>query len=174
MEVKILIAIIVLLVLIMIVYGVMLYRRKRDTVVISIKEHLATAKMPIITFSQGGDELHLFLDSGSNMSYLHSGLVDLSLLEDANTLTISGFEGVETTGKMCTMYFNYKDTVFVENFGVIDLSYAMATIQKHTGVMVHGFVGSDFFLNYKMILDYEKQVVTYRKSHATHQLKSVL
>lgn len=140
-----------------------LYRNKRkEKTKISFKEGLDLTELPIVTFYQGTKKLHFLLDTGSNISYINRDVIDSIEATDLNSS--SNTFGVEGNGIECHHYsidIGYKDQKFTEEFGAIDLTAAFSTIEKESGIKLHGILGNRFFEKYKYILDF-KELIAYR------------
>lgn len=136
--------------------------RKKDKTKISFKEGLDLTELPIVTFYQGEKKLHFLLDTGSNISYINKDV--LKDLEATDLNSLSNTFGVEGNG-VETHHYNieigYKDNKFVEEFGAVDLNAAFSTIEKESGIKLHGIIGNCFFEKYKYILDF-KELIAYR------------
>lgn len=140
-----------------------LYMNKRkERTKISFKEGLDLTELPIVTFYQGTKKLHFLLDTGSNISYINRDVIDGIKAIDLNSS--SNTFGVEGNGVECHHYsieIGYKDQKFTEEFGAIDLNAAFSTIEKESGIKLHGILGNRFFEKYKYILDF-KELIAYR------------
>ena len=155
--------ILVILLAIFILEYLHIYRNKRkEQTKISFKEGLDLTELPIVTFKQGDKKLHFLLDTGSNISYINSEVVNDLEVEDlnasSNTVGVGG-EDMET--KHYNIKIGYKDQEFVEEFGALNLSAAFAGIEAESGIKLHGVLGNKFFEKYKYILDF-RELIAYR------------
>ena len=135
---------------------------KKEKTKISFKEGLDLTELPIVTFYHKDIKLHFLLDTGSNISYIDSSILDKLDAKDSNE--VSNTIGVEGNGIITHHYIievNYKDQFFKEKFGAVDLSATFSTIEEESGIRLHGILGSKFFEKYKYILDF-KELTAYR------------
>lgn len=140
-----------------------LYRNKqKEQTKISFKEGLDLTELPIVTFNQGNTKLHFLLDTGSNISYINTKVLNSLESEDlnasSNTFGVEG-SGIETHHYLIEI--GYKDQKFKEEFGAVDLSAAFAAIEEESGIKLHGILGNRFFEKYKYIIDF-KELAAYR------------
>lgn len=139
-----------------IIIGVNIYKRHRKGTVISFKESMDLVELPVITFYSNNKKLNFLLDTGSDNSYINkSAMKGLEYHECGNTSVI-GMEGNKADITLCTMSLKYKDHIFTDNFGVLDLNDAFHIVKQESGVTIHGILGSKFFQKYKYILDFKK------------------
>ena len=135
--------------------------RKRNNSKISFKEAMDLAELPVVTFYNGDKKLNFLLDTGSNVSYINSSIINLldHKKTDKETNTI-GVEGNKINNQLCKMSVTYKSKVFEEEFGIIDLDEPFNVIKQESGVQIHGILGSKFFEKYKYVLDF-KELIAY-------------
>lgn len=140
-----------------------LYRNKmKDKTKISFKEGLDLTDLPIVTFKQGDKKLHFLLDTGSNISYINSAVIDEIDAEDSNYCSSTvGVGGNSIETKHYNIKIGYRDQEFVEEFGALDLNDSFACIEKESGIKLHGILGNKFFEKYKYILDF-RELIAYR------------
>ena len=160
------VTIIVILATCILIIGIEWYRlyrnNKKEQTKISFKEGLDLTELPIVTFNQGSNKLHFLLDTGSNISYINTKVLDTIECEDLNVA--SNTFGVEGTGIRTHHYLieiGYKDQRFKEEFGAVDLSDAFSAIEAESGIRLHGILGNRFFEKYKYIIDF-RELAAYR------------
>lgn len=137
-------------------------RKNRKDYRISFKESMDLTELPVITFYNNGKKINFLIDTGSNISYINSSMIDsLTYEKIEDEMAIVGLGGTQT-GNSCRMTVMYKDMEFTEEFGIVDLSEGFDTIKRESGVQIHGILGSKFFEKYKYVLDF-KDLVAYIK-----------
>ena len=70
----VIISLILVLILILIVWYVIKINRRKD--IMSLKESLDLTGVPIVTFTQDNIKYNFLLDTGSDVSYINSTIVD--------------------------------------------------------------------------------------------------
>ena len=146
-------------ILILIICYVIKIRRKKD--IMSLKESLDLTGIPIVTFTQENVKYNFLLDTGSDISYINSKIVDNSAIKyEATDYKLAGFisaGGLSSSDiKIIDIPFEYKRTSFKESFAVLDLTESFAQIKEENGVTLHGILGNTFFTKYGYILDFKE------------------
>ena len=146
-------------ILILIICYVIKIRRRKD--IMSLKESLDLTGIPIVTFTQENVKYNFLLDTGSDISYINSKIVDNSAIKyDATDYKLAGFisaGGLSSSDiKIINIPFEYKRTSFKESFAVLDLTESFAQIKEENGVTLHGILGNTFFTKYGYILDFKE------------------
>ena len=146
-------------ILILIICYVIKIRRRKD--IMSLKESLDLTGIPIVTFTQENVKYNFLLDTGSDISYINSKIVDNSAIKyEATDYKVAGFisaGGLSSSDiKIIDIPFEYKRTSFKENFAVLDLTESFAQIKEENGVTLHGILGNTFFTKYGYILDFKE------------------
>ena len=153
---------IIILVFIVIFIITCLNTIKKEKTKISFKEGLDLTELPIVTFYHKDIKLHFLLDTGSNISYIDSSILDKLDAKDSNEVSNTiGVEGNEIRTHHYIIEVNYKNQFFEEKFGAVDLSATFSAIEEESGIRLHGILGSKFFEKYKYILDF-KELTAYR------------
>ena len=127
----------------------------------SLKESLDLTGIPIVTFTQENVKYNFLLDTGSDISYINSKIVDNSAIKyEATDYKLAGFisaGGLSSSDiKIIDIPFEYKKTSFKESFAVLDLTESFAQIKEENGVTLHGILGNTFFTKYGYILDFKE------------------
>lgn len=140
-----------------------LYRNKqKEKTKISFKEGLDLTDLPIVTFYQNSKKLHFLLDTGSNISYINKKVLqDIEAESLGSSSSTFGVEGAGINTEHYMIQIGYKDQVFTEEFGALDLSPAFSAIEAESGIKLHGIIGNKFFEKYKYILDF-RELIAYR------------
>lgn len=146
-------------ILILIICYVIKIRRRKD--IMSLKESLDLTGIPIVTFTQENVKYNFLLDTGSDISYINSKIVDNSAIKyEATDYKLAGFisaGGLSSSDiKIIDISFEYKRTSFKESFAVLDLTESFAQIKEENGVTLHGILGNTFFTKYGYILDFKE------------------
>ena len=146
-------------ILILIICYVIKIRRRKD--IMSLKESLDLTGIPIVTFTQENVKYNFLLDTGSDISYINSKIVDNSAIKyEATDYKVAGFisaGGLSSSDiKLIDISFEYKRTSFKESFAVLDLTESFAQIKEENGVTLHGILGNTFFTKYGYILDFKE------------------
>ena len=146
-------------ILILIICYVIKIRRRKD--IMSLKESLDLTGIPIVTFTQENVKYNFLLDTGSDISYINSKIVDTFAIKyEATDYKLAGFisaGGLSSSDiKLINIPFEYKRTSFKESFAVLDLTESFAQIKEENGVTLHGILGNTFFTKYGYILDFKE------------------
>ena len=155
----VIISLIFVSILILIICYVIKIRRRKD--IMSLKESLDLTGIPIVTFTQENVKYNFLLDTGSDISYINSKIVDNSAIKyEATDYKVAGFisaGGLSSSDiKIIDIPFEYKRTSFKESFAVLDLTESFAQIKEENGVTLHGILGNTFFTKYGYILDFKE------------------
>ena len=146
-------------ILILIICYVIKIRKRKD--IMSLKESLDLTGIPIVTFTQENVKYNFLLDTGSDISYINSKIVDNSAIKyEATDYKVAGFisaGGLSSSDiKIIDIPFEYKRTSFKESFAVLDLTESFSQIKEENGVTLHGILGNTFFTKYGYILDFKE------------------
>ena len=155
----VIISLIFVSILILIICYVIKIRRRKD--IMSLKESLDLTGIPIVTFTQENVKYNFLLDTGSDISYINSKIVDNSAIKyEATDYKVAGFisaGGLSSSDiKIIDIPFEYQRTSFKESFAVLDLTESFAQIKEENGVTLHGILGNTFFTKYGYILDFKE------------------
>lgn len=137
------------------------YRNKKS--VMSFRESMDLAEMPVVTFYQGDQKFNFLLDTGSNLSHITEDAAKRLNGQNLDAKTkVSGIGTGETSG-LCRTTLSYKDVDYSIDLCITNhLSEAFADIKAETGVQVHGLIGNQFFQQHKYVLDF-KELIAYTK-----------
>ena len=155
----VIISLVIVSILILMICYVIKIRRRKD--IMSLKESLDLTGIPIVTFTQENVKYNFLLDTGSDISYINSKIVDNSAIKyEATDYKVAGFisaGGLSSSDiKIIDIPFEYKRTSFKESFAVLDLTESFAQIKEENGVTLHGILGNTFFTKYGYILDFKE------------------
>lgn len=129
----------------------------------SFQNSMDLAELPVVTFRQGDKKINFLLDTGSNNCVIDSNIlknIDHKML-DVET-NILGLEGNAQKTGVCTIKMTYKDREYEYPYVIQDMSAALDSIKKETGVTVNGMLGSKFFNEFKYVLDFN-ELIAYSK-----------
>lgn len=138
-----------------------IFGRKKD--MISFRDAMGLCSLPVITLYQGSNQLHFLLDTGATNSVVDSSILDNVDHEMVNfTTTLYGIEGKPQKVNACSITLYYNDKAYTYGYLIQNLKEAFAQMKKETGVTLHGIIGSNFFNEFKYVLDF-KELVAYSK-----------
>lgn len=130
---------------------------------ISFQQAFDLTEMPIITLYQGEKKFNFLLDTGSNNSIIDWNILDQiehKVINEKSSLF--GMEGNVKEVSMCKIVLSYKDKEYEYKYLIQDMKAPFDNIKNSTGVSLHGIIGSNFFNEYKYILDFNS-LVAYSK-----------
>ena len=118
--------------------------------------------LPIILVDIKGKNLCFILDTGSTCSLIDSTVVEYfkDIVEPVGDYCISGIEGTKHKVDMVTLSFNFEGQIYKPKFCVKPLLDAFKSIENESGIQVQGLLGTDFLLENKWILNFNKLRVT--------------
>ena len=138
--------------------------RSTYKVAIPFKESLDLTGLPVVTFDNKGNKLHLLIDTGSDRSLMDSEALESCIINGVKSsnvvLTTGG--GAMDSDAIAVIPIAYKDLDFEGEFLICDLKeqFDRAFVGK---IHVHGLLGSDFFRKYKYKIDYSDLAVYAKK-----------
>lgn len=123
--------------------------------VISFKESLDLIELPVVTMSSNSKKLHFLLDTGANINIIQEYMLSELEIEDKKESenSVTGFGSTTEIDKCCKITLSYNDLVFREEFEIMDIP----NLDSYKGIKIHGILGSNFFMKYKYILDFEQK-----------------
>lgn len=130
---------------------------------LSFKAGFDLTELPIITLYQGKEKFNFILDTGSNSSIIDSNI--LHKLEYDHTDsddTIMGMEGNTVPVKACNITFCFNDKAYRYKYLINDMGKPFQQMKDTYGVTLHGIIGSNFFNEFKYVLDFDK-LIAYSK-----------
>ncbi len=124
---------------------------------LSFKESMDLLGMPVITFRCGNRKLNFLLDTGSNISHVIPSVVEglnCETMKDGH-YSVQGIAGSANVDKTCILELTYLDKAYPATMYVSEhLVEVFSDMKKSSGCNIHGLLGSDFFNNYKYVLDF--------------------
>lgn len=132
--------------------------------IISLKESVDLANVPIVTFQIGNNKLNFLLDSGSSESHISNSAFELLNIEAQDTnYSCTGASGSASSSKVLEVPLLYKKETFnVKLYVTPSLDESFTVVKKNCGVQVHGILGTDFLETHKYILDFA-ELIAYHK-----------
>ena len=125
---------------------------------ISFKEALDLVELPVVTFICGNKKLNLLIDTGANNSILNESVAKSMKLkcQDIEGIDTNTAGGNISLNKAVNINIKYDDKrVYNEDFLLSNMDEVFESIKEESGVMIHGILGSNFFIKHKYIIDYD-------------------
>ena len=124
---------------------------------------ISKVQLPLIIVEVKEKFLCFILDTGSTCSLIDSTVVEYfkDIVEPVGDYYISGIEGTKHKVDMITLPFNFESQVYKPKFCVKPLLDAFKGIEDESGIQVHGLLGTDFLLENKWIIDFNKLKIEY-------------
>lgn len=129
----------------------------------SISYGLEHIRLPLILVEVKDKYLSFILDTGSTCSLIDSTVVEYfkDIVEPVGDYCISGIEGTKHKVDMITLPFTFENQIYKPKFCVRPLLDAFKSIEEKSGIQVHGLIGTDFLLENKWIINFEKLKLIY-------------
>lgn len=125
----------------------------------SFQNSMDLADAPVVTLYQGDKKINFILDTGATCCTIDSTyLKKLEYEERQELINNTGIEGNSTQCKTCNINISYKSKHYKVPCLIQDLSKALETIKKETGITVHGILGTNFFNAFNYVLDFDKYI----------------
>lgn len=118
--------------------------------------------LPIILVDIKGKNLCFILDTGSTCSLIDSTVVEYfkDIVEPVGDYYISGIEGTKHKVDMVALPFTFEGQVYKPKFCVRPLLDTFKGIEDESGIQVHGLLGTDFLLENKWVINFNKLIVS--------------
>lgn len=128
----------------------------------SIIYGLNKTKLPIIPVGIKGKHLCFIIDTGSTCSLIDSNVVEYfkDIATPVGDYNISGIDGTRHKVDVITLPFSFEGQSYSPKFCVKPLLEAFKDIETESGIQVHGLLGTDFLMENKWIIDFDKLVIT--------------
>lgn len=148
-----------------VITGIMDHNRHNKNYNMSFKEAMDLTDLPVVTFYSDTKKLNFLLDTGSNLSYINSSVLNSISCNKSNkdSMDTIGVEGNKVKVDFYKIKVSYKNQEFEEDFAARNLDDAFSVIKEESGVQIHGILGSLFFQKYKYILDFESLIAYSKK-----------
>ena len=119
--------------------------------------------LPLIITSGKLKNLCFLIDTGSThnilFSYVYEHFRDKFKILN-NTQNIMGIEGEYKETPIIEATFNFEGKDYTSTFSVFDATDAIVQVQYETGVQIHGILSTDFFIQNKWIINFDKLIIS--------------
>ena len=146
---------ILLSVLLLVSFTWLIYKRCNKKVTwVSFEETFKKTGLPIITLYNDDCALNFLVDTGSDVNCINKDkLKYLHYTETNKSGNMVNSSGINKSN-VIMMPINDKHGIAVVEFYILDLSIQFDTIAKHDGVKIDGILGSKFFKDAGLIINY--------------------
>ncbi|MCS2338172.1 aspartyl protease family protein [Bacteroides sp. BFG-606] len=119
--------------------------------------------LPVIPVKVKDKYLSFILDTGSTCNLIDSNVVEYfkDIVEPVGDYYISGIEGTKHKVDIITLPFTFEGQTYKPKFCVKPLLDAFKGIEDDSGIQVQGLLGTDFLLENKWSLNFDKLEITY-------------
>lgn len=125
---------------------------------------LEKTSLPLIVTSGKLKNLCFLIDTGAThnslFDFVYEHFKDEFKLLDG-TIRTMGIEGHYKETPIIEATFSFEGRDYTSTFSVLDASDAIMQEQEETGVQIHGVLGSQFLMENKWIVDFDKLIVTH-------------
>ena len=108
--------------------------------------------------------LCFLIDTGSThntlFDFVYEHFKDEFKLLDSTCRTM-GIEGHYKETPVIEATFNFEGIDYTSTFSVLDAADAIIQVQEETGVQIHGVLGTQFLIENKWIVDFDKLIVAH-------------
>ena len=120
--------------------------------------------LPLIVTSGKLKNLCFLIDTGAThnilFKYVYKHFKDeFKHLDEKQN--IMGIEGHYEETSIIEATFNFEGTDYTSTFSVLDATDAVMQVQEETGVQIHGVLGTQFLMENKWIVDFDRLIVTH-------------
>ena len=124
---------------------------------------ISKVQLPLIIVKVKEKYICFILDTGSTCSLIDSTVVEYfkDIVEPVGDSYINGIEGSKHKVDMITLPFIFEGQMYKPKFCVKPLLDAFKSIEDESGIQVHALLGTDFLLENKWIIDFEKLKLMY-------------
>ena len=119
--------------------------------------------LPLILTSGKLKNLCFLIDTGATHNVLFTYEYEhfkseFKLLSEKQN--IMGIEGHCKETPIIEATFDFEGSEYTSTFSVFDATEAIAQIQQETGVQIHGILSTDFFIQNKWIINFDKLIIS--------------
>lgn len=118
--------------------------------------------LPLIITSGKLKNLCFLIDTGATHNVLFSCVYE-HFKDEFKTLNekhnIMGIEGHYEETPVIEATLNFEGVDYTSTFSVFDATDAIAQVQQETGVQIHGILSTNFLLENKWIIDFNKLII---------------
>ena len=120
--------------------------------------------LPLIVTSGKLKNLCFLIDTGSTYNTIFDFVYEhfkneFKLLD--STCRTMGIEGHYKETPVIEATFNFEGIDYTSTFSVLDATDAIMQVQEETGVQIHGVLGTQFLMENKWIVDFDRLIVTH-------------
>lgn len=127
--------------------------------IMSFRESMDLANLPVITFLVGERKMNFLLDTGATISVIDVNSISSSEYINTNQASnVYGIEGNIQTVPLVEIELLYKNKGYKDCFQLMDMSGAFSKMKEETGVTIHGIIGSNFFKKYRYIINFSELI----------------
>lgn len=120
--------------------------------------------LPLIVTSGKLKNICFLIDTGSThnilFDFVYEHFKDEFKLLDSTCRTM-GIEGHYKETPVIEATFNFEGIDYTSTFSVLDATDAIMQVQEETGVQIHGVLGTQFLMENKWIVDFDRLIVTH-------------
>ena len=119
--------------------------------------------LPLIVTSGKLKNLCFLIDTGATHNVLFTYVYEhfkseFKLLSEKQN--IMGIEGHCKETPIIEATFDFEGSEYTSTFSVFDATEAIAQVQQETGVQIHGILSTDFFIQNKWIINFDKLIIS--------------
>jgi len=119
--------------------------------------------LPLILTSGKLKNLCFLIDTGATHNVLFTYVYEhfkseFKLLSEKQN--IMGIEGHCKETPIIEATFDFEGSEYTSTFSVFDATEAIAQVQQETGVQIHGILSTDFFIQNKWIINFDKLIIS--------------
>lgn len=119
--------------------------------------------LPLIVSSGKLKNLCFLIDTGATHNVLFTYVYEhfrseFKLLSEKQN--IMGIEGHCKETPIIEATFDFEGSEYTSTFSVFDATEAIAQVQQETGVQIHGILSTDFLIQNKWIINFDKLIIS--------------
>lgn len=119
--------------------------------------------LPLILTSGKLKNLCFLIDTGATHNVLFTYVYEhfkseFKLLSEKQN--IMGIEGHCKETPIIEATFDFEGSEYTSTFSVFDATEAIARVQQETGVQIHGILSTDFLIQNKWIINFDKLIIS--------------
>ena len=119
--------------------------------------------LPLIVTSGKLKNLCFLIDTGATHNVLFTYVYEhfrseFKLLSEKQN--IMGIEGHCKETPIIEATFDFEGNEYTSTFSVFDATEAIARVQQETGVQIHGILSTDFLIQNKWIINFDKLIIS--------------
>lgn len=128
----------------------------------SLAYGLNKIRLPIIPIKVKEKYLCFIIDTGSTCSLIDSNVIEYfkDIITPVGDYNICGIDGTKHKVNVVTLPFSFEGLTYSPKFCVKPLLDASKDIETESGIQIHGLLGTDFLLENKWIIDFNKLEIT--------------